>query len=63
MSSSVGERRARFLAVLRAGSIRSPSLRDNRLDDEDCCGTDQRHVGEICAAWLAAGERPARHAR
>lgn len=20
-----------------------------------CCGTDHRHVGEICAAWLAAG--------
>ena len=22
-----------------------------------CCGTDHRHVGEICSAWIAAGER------
>ena len=21
-----------------------------------CCGTDHRHVGEICSAWIAAGE-------
>ena len=24
-----------------------------------CCGTDHRHVGEICNAWMAGGPEPA----